>query len=149
VRTSGVLAPISDVSTYFRTAQPGDAVTLFEQDGKVRYFEVRRGAAPVVAPDAAAEPTARRRPSGRTEELALEARLAALEDEIAALRKARPAKTARPPTTARPAKTAGSAKTAGAATTTGAKTAAKTGAKAARAPRKAQPTRKQATPPET
>ncbi|MDN5794396.1 MAG: DUF6519 domain-containing protein [Intrasporangium sp.] len=96
VRTSGVLAPISDVSTYFRTAQPGDAVTLFEQDGRVRYFEVHRAAAPVVAPGAMPGPTERRRPTGQTGESALEARLAALEAEIAELKKAGPAKAARP-----------------------------------------------------
>lgn len=91
VGDEGVLEPISRMATYFRTARSGDEVVLFEEDGKVRYFEVRRSAGERAA-GAPATPPAARLPDAA----ALEARLAALEAEIAELRKARPAARRKP-----------------------------------------------------
>jgi hypothetical protein len=98
VRKEGLLAPISEVSSYFRRANPGDEVTLFEEEGKVRYFEVRRAGSVAGAGDSGREAAPRRGKGSGTEGAAVEAdtaalaaRLSALEAEIAELKKARPA----------------------------------------------------------
>ena len=64
---------IGDVAALFRDAQPGDEITLFEEEGVVRYFAVsKRPARPELA---TAQPEAQ-----------LAERVAALEQELAALR---------------------------------------------------------------
>lgn len=90
VGDESVLEPISRMASYFRTARSGDEVVLFEENGKVRYFEVRRSAGERAARSARSAATL-------PDAAALEARLAALEAEIAELRKTRPA-TRRKPT---------------------------------------------------
>jgi hypothetical protein len=73
--TIGVRA-VGDLTALFRDAEPGDEITLYEAEGNVRYFAVSKGLRvppPSPAPPAAPEP-------------ALADRVAALEQELAALR---------------------------------------------------------------
>jgi hypothetical protein len=73
--TIGVRA-VGDLAALFREAEPGDQITLYEAEGNVRYFavsKVSRVPTPSPAPPAAPE-------------AALADRVAALEQELAALR---------------------------------------------------------------
>jgi hypothetical protein len=73
------LRAVGDLAALFRDAEPGDEITLYEAEGNVRYFAVSKP--PRVRPGPEPEPAPPAAP-----EAALAERVAALEQELAALR---------------------------------------------------------------